>query len=219
MSQVLFAYCPQALYGSGCSDFSCPLIHDAKYCRLCAVICQPASAYEAHIQSSEHRRKSAARLYWKYCTLCRIPITTEAWSVHIAGRKHQGQAASRGIDPIAVLPIDPPGDEPTLRYCEQCDFTLNLDAWGSHINGEKHRTQARHAAFRSAFEKATRGRAGVEVSHVDGLDFGVVSIDAARQGLHAQISVKTPTNATPISVTSLDIYSRFRAGHGENDMP
>ncbi|KAI0691004.1 P-loop containing nucleoside triphosphate hydrolase protein [Cerioporus squamosus] len=218
MPQVLFAYCPQALYGSGCSDSSCPLLHDAKYCKLCAVICEPASAYEGHLQSSAHTKKSTRKALWQYCTLCRIPITAEVWSIHVAGRKHHRHAASRGIDPNAVEPTDPPRNEPSLRYCEHCDLTLNLESWAAHTNGANHRTQEKHAAFQTAFEQATRHRDGVYVSHVDGLDFGVVSIDAARQGLGAHILVETE-DATPVSVTSLDIYSRFRTGHGKTDMP
>ncbi len=211
--QQLFAYCPQALYGDGCTDSTCPLIHDAKYCRPCGVLCSPASTYKTHISSPAHDKVLARQVIWRHCPVCDIVITAgvDVWALHIAGRRHRNNATRVGVKPASVTSTVPPKHAPALMLCEACDLTINVYAWETHVNGRQHQVHERHAKFRHAFEQAARDRDDVKVSHGEsGLDFGVISLDTATSGLHGILSLSA-IGSDPITLLSVEIFSQNRS--------
>ncbi|TBU29420.1 P-loop containing nucleoside triphosphate hydrolase protein [Dichomitus squalens] len=205
MSQVLFSYCPQTLYGEGCTDPDCTLIHDAKYCKLCAVICEPALAYESHCTTDAHI-KQQNRPRWLHCPICNVSLPTPgSWSSHANGRAHQRCAVKRGLNPSLVKPVEPPSNSPQLRYCETCELTVAFDAWTVHRGGKSHRLREQHALFRASIGRATQDR-GVSVSHEDGLDFGIVSLAVAKAGVNAEVVITTSTTS-PVYEVLASIHS------------
>ena len=206
MSQVLFSYCPQALYGGGCTDSGCTLTHDAKYCQICAVICEPAAAYESHCATNAHL-KLRNRPRWLHCPICNVSLPTpESWTAHTNGRPHQRRASQQGLNADLVKPVDPPHDSPQLRYCELCSLRLAPDAWVAHMGGKSHRRREQHALFSASIRGGTQEQEGVSVSHEDGLDFGIVSPTAAKDGVEAKIVIDS-RSFSPIFEASTTMFS------------
>ena len=213
MTQALFTYCPQSLYGTGCTDPACTLVHDAKYCQLCAAICEPASSFNNHLNSTQHT-KSLERPYWVHCPVCNISETNkpDVWDIHAAGRPHKQAATQRGVQPDSVRPTSPPTDSPLLKRCDLCNITLHIIAWDSHIAGRRHKLQEQHMAYRSAFVRASQDRDGINVSHAeDGLDFGIVDSAAAKKGVQSELLVSTE-NGAPVTLVSTDVISGSGVG-------
>ncbi len=213
MTQALFAYCPQSLYGTGCTDRACTLVHDAKYCQLCAVICEPASSYNDHVDSIQHK-KSLERPCWVHCPICNISVTDrpEVWGVHIAGRPHRQHAIRNGVEPDSVRPISPPANAARLKRCDLCNIVLDITAWESHSAGRWHRIHEQHAAYKAAFVRASQDREGVSVSHAgDGVDFGIVTLPVAKKGVQSEFLVSTDGGAS-VTLVSADVISASRVG-------
>ncbi|TFK80574.1 P-loop containing nucleoside triphosphate hydrolase protein [Polyporus arcularius HHB13444] len=91
-------FCPDVLYGTGCSDTSCIAEHDVILCELCIVVCSPASNYDSHIRGQSHRtnlqlattlpgRLGAEDL--RRCTVCSFNIPMDAWGIHLAAPAHK----------------------------------------------------------------------------------------------------------------------------------
>lgn len=206
MTQALFTYCPQSLYGTGCTDPACTLVHDAKYCQLCAVICQPASSYGSHLESPQHK-KVLERPSWIHCPLCNVSLPDQptTWQAHVTGRPHKQRATRQGIEPNSIQPTSPPADSTRLKHCDFCDITVDINAWDSHVAGRLHKIQKQHAAFRAAFARASQDREGVNVSHAEeGLDFGIVDLVRAKKGVQSEFLVSTD-NAASITLVSTDV--------------
>ncbi|KAI1789429.1 P-loop containing nucleoside triphosphate hydrolase protein [Ganoderma leucocontextum] len=192
MAQVLFAYCPQTLYGAGCADPACTLVHDARWCKLCAVICEPASSYDKHLDSTQHK-KALERPSWVHCPLCKVSVIDrpEVWDIHIAGRPHRQRALQQHIEPDS--------------RCDFCNIVLDITAWESHM-------RVQHAAYRVAFVRASQDREGVNVSHAEaGLDFGIVGLAAAKKGVQSDLLVSTD-NHVSVTLVSADVVSASGVG-------
>lgn len=222
MTQALFAYCPQSLYGTGCADPSCTLAHDAKYCQLCAIICEPASSYDSHLDTPKHKKALEQRPSWSHCALCNVslPDKPNIWRGHITGRPHRQHAARRGINPDSVQPTSPPEDSARLKRCACCDIILDLAAWDSHVGGRPHKIREQHAAFRSAFTRASQDREGVNVSHAEaGLDFGIVDLASAKKGVQSEFLVSTDSDASVTLVSAEVITAGGASSKNRKRMP
>ncbi|RPD55533.1 P-loop containing nucleoside triphosphate hydrolase protein [Lentinus tigrinus ALCF2SS1-7] len=213
-STFLFAYCPQTLYGAGCSDPTCSLIHDAKYCDVCGVICQPAATYSTHISSQSHiKRVSNTR--WLHCPICRVSVIGQhIWDSHVNGRLHLKTAKSRSVDPKLVQPTEPPLVTPGMRRCETCNVHIPDHNWTSHLSSRAHRNLEQHAAFRAAFELASHDKHGVSVSHAEsGLDFGIVEVAEASRGLQGRLAISTDDHTSTTVVSANFIRSKSGNKH------
>ncbi|KAJ2966530.1 hypothetical protein NUW54_g13779 [Trametes sanguinea] len=212
MTTALYQVCSQQLFAGGCSIVQCPLRHDAKFCDICSVVCLPDTVYAAHIRGAPHRAKAAmGRDIALLCEICQLHLTGEAiWVEHINGTAHQSRAQATGRS-AAIYPRDP--TRPTAIFCLLCKRAIDANSWSSHMHSGAHQRYQRNALHRSRFEQAEQDQRGVTVSDPNGgLDFGTVSLDESQRGLQRQLVVTLHPSASPVSITSLLVFTGTVAG-------
>ena len=217
MATFLFAYCPQTLYGTGCNDTACSLIHDATYCDICGVICDPASSYDTHITSQKHLRR-VAQSNWLHCSLCGVTVQGQhIWDSHVKGRLHLKTAKRHHIvDPSSVQPSVPPSEGSSgVKHCETCNAHYHEVNWQAHLSSRMHHRLEQHYAFRGALERANKDQHGVRVSHGEsGVDFGIIGIAQASSGLQERLLITTDKETSTAIVSAILIGGKSAKNHG-----
>ncbi|KAI0824891.1 P-loop containing nucleoside triphosphate hydrolase protein [Trametes gibbosa] len=200
--------CPAQLFAGGCSTSNCPLLHHARYCELCSLICVPASLWTVHINGRRHTA-SAARGGGTLvvCSICNVRLSGETtWLEHVSSTSHRTTARERQTS-AEVCPRDPSRPE-THNYCIVCRRPIEISSWNSHLQGIGHQRAQSSALYRARFEQAERNQRGVSISLPDGVDFGVVSLAECRQGIEKQVVISLDDSERAIVViTRVETFS------------
>lgn len=205
--------CAETLFAEGlCTVPNCPKrrYHAARFCELCAAICFSPQAYAAHVGGSTHRRRTEATAKgesatWMHCTVCDIQVLgSTVWKEHLLGGPHARRSARQGVAPEDVQPALPPGDR--YKRCALCKEAVPNHRWSHHLFHIAHKRREEHALLRSVFERAEDDKCGITVSHTEaGLDFGIVSVADATEGVQAEISVSTTIPSSCFRVERADV--------------
>ncbi|PCH44786.1 nucleoside triphosphate hydrolase protein [Wolfiporia cocos MD-104 SS10] len=201
VSNVFLNFCPGVLYSGKCQETNCTLQHDAKLCELCGVICTPVSIYNSHIKGKPHRDILAANSSWLRCPLCDIRVNSEVvWRSHVSGAGHRKAAAERSMS-ADVQPVGGKYVPDNAKRCVLCQRNIPRESWTSHVGGQDHKRHEYNAAYKAAYEQAANDKEGVTVSYSEGvIDFGVLSAEQGRVGLHKEVIIRTVTASRQISV-------------------
>ena len=139
----------------------------------------------------------------RICELCVVVCSPAAsFDAHIQGRQHlsklkEADASSRPANDRA-------------RRCIVCSLTLSESAWTSHLASESHQKHQQLATLRAAYENSETNQHGVKISHADtGVDFGVVSLTKASEGVRAEVTISTES-ARDVAVVRNEVRSRIR---------
>lgn len=138
------------------------------------------------------------------CDLCGVLVSSDAaFASHLLGRKHAKKLARP-----SAADIHPP----STIYCHLCDINVPEGAFRNHETGRRHFNKQRFYAFKSVFEEAEKDKHGITVSHLEGIDFGVVEVDDAKQGTGITLLVNTsiPLSRTKIAELNLSSASSRR---------
>ncbi|KAJ2992539.1 hypothetical protein NUW54_g7909 [Trametes sanguinea] len=199
-------FCPATLYAGGCDAQSCPLKHDVKFCTVCAIVCAPASVFDAHARGRQHQSNLAASSSssWLRCGLCNIVVSGHCpWVQHLAGASHIRKARAKSISP-AIYPSDPV--VPNAYRCIVCQKAIPINSWRAHLLSAQHLRQQTASAFRAKFERSQQDRRGVVVSHAETeVNFGVINRPDAQAGVRLEVTVKTE-RSTVMSLTKAECF-------------
>ncbi|KAI9061625.1 P-loop containing nucleoside triphosphate hydrolase protein [Trametes sanguinea] len=198
--------CPNQLFAGGCSQPNCPLLHHARFCDICSIVCVPATLWSSHISGRQHRARAATGSSTVVlCPICKVRLPGETtWLEHISSTAHQNAAQAARVSP-SVCPRDPA--HPSNNFCLVCRRSIPTSSWAAHLRADGHQKAQRNALYRARFEQAERDRGGVSVAHEDGLDFGIVSVDEARQGLKRRIAVNLAPDASRVLITKVETFA------------
>lgn len=189
--------CPLLKANGSCSDELCRFNHDVRICEDCDVLCTSVAAYNAHIQGKKHRSKVLGLSTLFRCPLCRVSVYGPvSWNQHVTGGPHQREAALQGV-PAHVEP-EGAGDIYGQMYCGLCDRHIPTYLWSSHAQGAAHRQKERVAAYKTALNEAEKNKHGVTVS--EGINFRVVDVADARNGVSLHFTVDTTIPASRVSL-------------------
>ncbi|OSD02639.1 P-loop containing nucleoside triphosphate hydrolase protein [Trametes coccinea BRFM310] len=198
--------CPQQLFAGGCSQPNCPLLHHARFCEICSIVCVPAHLWSSHVSGRQHRLRAAAgNSTLVLCPVCKIRLPGETtWLEHIASAAHQTAAQTARLSP-SVCPRDPAN--PANNFCLVCRRSIPSSSWAAHLRAEGHQKAQRNALYKARFEQAERDRGGVSVAHEDGIDFGIVSVEEARRGPQKKITVSLSPGSQPVLITKVETFA------------
>jgi hypothetical protein len=91
---------------------------------------------------------------------------------------------------------------PGHRKCHGCAIFVQDEQWDAHQHSSSHRKRMRSQdevdTMRATLRQAATDKGGVSVSQADGVDFGVVDISAAAQGIRTLLRVKTAPDSQDI---------------------
>ncbi|KAI1789430.1 P-loop containing nucleoside triphosphate hydrolase protein [Ganoderma leucocontextum] len=141
-----------------------------------------------------------------HCPVCNIQVSGRApWQDHASSGRHARKAAAHGVASEDVQPGAPPAK--LFKQCKLCREAHPNRLWRHHLASNAHKRREEHVVLRSAYERAGQDKGGIVVSHADSdVDFGVVDLARANQGLEVALSISAngPTRST-VSVTSVNV--------------
>jgi hypothetical protein len=170
---------------------------DVQICDACNLVVRPASAYASHIASAAHLERVKGNFL--RCPVCSICFLRGNWAGHIVGERHLKEAKRQGLRPNVSpeIPVDVSGH----RKCHMCGIFVHLNIWNNHFGSPVHAAQVqarqRVEATKEALRRAKADKDGVTVSHVDGLDLGLVDAASTSSAIRAHLVVKANGN-TPV---------------------
>ncbi|KAI0634732.1 P-loop containing nucleoside triphosphate hydrolase protein [Trametes polyzona] len=171
------------------------------------MICVPAHIYSTHVRGNPHRSKASLTSgLTLLCPICDVRLSGETtWLQHVNGTQHHTKAQSQGKSP-SVYPQYPAAVR--SNFCLICKRVIVVQSWKAHLNSDTHRRLQRNALYRSNYEQAEQPQYGVVVSDEDGgLDLGVVTLEAAKNGVLRRLSVKLDTSAPSLTFVGVAIFS------------
>ncbi|KAH8102228.1 P-loop containing nucleoside triphosphate hydrolase protein [Cristinia sonorae] len=198
--------CPHLKTSGVCHTPACPYRHDVKICVPCGVVCDPAGNYKAHIRGKAHKKKSNVGRRIFHCSLCLKSYPESNWDSHVSGMKHIGLARRKGVSSEVrpeegVLPAH-------MRLCVVCDRVMPTASWAAHIGGTRHRKMETFVRYRAAFEEAEKDKNGVVITHGDdGVDFDVVEVADATNGVQTHVVIKNTVPQSRIEVREIRLGS------------
>ncbi|KAH9887301.1 P-loop containing nucleoside triphosphate hydrolase protein [Cubamyces lactineus] len=198
--------CPEQLFTGGCTRPNCPLKHNVKFCDICSVICTPVKTWSTHIKGRQHRTKAAQGSSVAIrCPICIVRLSGEStWLDHIGSAGHIAKAQQLGTS-ASVYPRD--ASKSDHNYCLVCRRSIHTSSWKAHLVAEGHRKSQNSALYRARFEQAEQDRRGVHVSHEEGLDLGVLSLEDARRGCQSQIDISAAAGLSPLTIAGLETFA------------
>ncbi|KAI0336614.1 P-loop containing nucleoside triphosphate hydrolase protein [Cubamyces sp. BRFM 1775] len=206
MVALIDQVCPEQLFAGGCTRPNCPLNHNVKFCDICCAICTPVKTWPTHIQGRQHRTKAAqGNSTTVLCPICIVRLSGEStWLDHIGSASHTAKAQQLGKS-SSVYPRD--ASKSDHNYCLVCRRSIPTSAWKAHLRAGGHRKAQDGALYRARFEQAERDRGGVHVSHEEGLDFGILSLEDAQRGRQSQIEVRVVARSNPLAIAKLETFA------------
>ena len=145
-----------------------------------------------------------------FCSVCQVFVTRQRWREHLENPAHLGAANFNGTDPN-IAPEEQATPRGT-RHCDLCDCNIPEDVWGRHINGKRHHNKEKFYAFKSVFQEAEKDKHGVTVSHLDGVDFGIIELLDGLQGVRMTVVLQTTVPQSRIRVLELKLSSTSLRG-------
>jgi helicase MOV-10 len=164
---------------------------DFVICAFCNDVVRPASAFRAHLASDEHRERAEGN--YVRCPVCKICLFPGNWTDHVSGASHRKNAERLGlrIHCDAEIPAAVPG----RKRCNICKIFIPNDQWDAHLLGQHHAAKMRArdevAGADAAIQRAKADKEGLSVSHLDGLDLGIVDIQNTDNYVRAELMVTT----------------------------
>ncbi|EIW74374.1 RNA helicase [Coniophora puteana RWD-64-598 SS2] len=149
-----------------------------------------------HVAGKKHLNKLRGASTTQYCSVCKVYAGVH-WEMHINGRKHIRKAAG---DPSANVPAAPESI-PGITYCALCNVVVIASHWSGHLNGSVHRKKTIYSRFKQNLDDAEKDKHGVTVS--EELDFGVVELEDAAQGVSKTLYVQTDVPSSRISISEV----------------
>jgi helicase MOV-10 len=164
---------------------------DCQICEACNIVVRPASAFAAHVASTEHQER--VRGNFVRCPVCTTCFLRGNWSGHVRGAPHRAEAQRQGLR--ANIAPEVPSVVQGHRRCALCNLFIQDAQWDTHRKGTGHlaRAQARQQieTMKAAVRQAARDQGGVTVSHPDGVEFGVLDVSRVGQGARTHVLIKT----------------------------
>ncbi len=206
--------CQESLFYGSCDIPRCPQVkyHAARFCEPCGIICSNEAARASHFRSAAHLRKAAAAatespsITWMHCPVCNIQLIGRAsWQAHASSGRHARKAAAHGVASEDVQPTAPPTE--SFKQCKLCREAHPNRLWRYHLISKAHKRREEHSVLRSAYERAGQDKGGIVVSHADSdVDFGVIDLARANQGLGVDLSISAsgPTTST-VSISRVNV--------------
>lgn len=200
------AICPRLQATGVCRDETCTLSHGIVSCQPCQRMFSNSADYVSHIKTKKHKNAVAGINILAFCPICRVCLPAPTWSTHhIVGKRHRARIAQERVG-VEVTPEEVPAAE-GQRRCDVCDCVIDEQQWDVHVRSAKHRTKEQFTSFRSAFDDAAKDKHGVSLSHLSGLDFGVVEPQIASRGVSIDIVVQAVAPDTNIRILDIQLSS------------
>lgn len=212
MAANLTQYCPAALYAGGCTTPGCRLLHTARLCQPCGVLCDTQYAYKRHTHKKAHRNNINANASEStklpFCVICERDIGfLHVWNSHITGKHHRKAASRKGLSPSIAAP-EASQLARLAQYCSLCSLTLLKTHWAHHVQTVSHKRREAIAAHRGAFERAEEDKEGVVVAPEGEVDFGVVQPDRSRGGVHKVLVLHLAAGAPNVKLEKVEVLDR-----------
>ncbi|KAI0316091.1 P-loop containing nucleoside triphosphate hydrolase protein [Amylostereum chailletii] len=142
-------------------------------------------------------------------------MSASSWKVHIQARRHVKKAKGQNIEATAVKPEQAPVRSDQL-LCKVCNFTVHVSQWAAHVQWQSHQRRERFLAFKAVFDRASKDKHGISISHIEGgVDFGVIELDAAVKGVSRRIDI---TLTEPLSRMTLESVKLSSTATGRSSM-
>jgi helicase MOV-10 len=180
--------CPSLQLTGSCTDAGCQYSHDIFTCDVCKITFDKQKHLNSHINSMMHKKREARggqKASIAFCSLCNTAVNpSSAWDMHAAGRRHRNRVRENGgvdVEPEELGARD--GD----RTCGVCGYAVPADRWASHIVQTAHRRRETYQSMQSVLDDASKDRNGINISHNEGLDFGIVEVVNASRGVRVEL--------------------------------
>ena len=202
--------CPQVLTTGACREATCPFRHHVHICRPCGVVSFSAAIHQTHLKGRRHLNTIQGGGITLRCSICDIVVVGSAsWKQHVSGRRHRQNVQDQG----AAVDLEP--EEATSQagynYCTVCKTCVQERFWHSHPNSSTHRRRIRFAKFAAAFDEAAKDKHGITVSHqAGGLDFGIIDIPSAQDGVSLNLLVKNSVPSLKAVLTEARVISSLQ---------
>ena len=207
------AICPNILSNGSCPDKACTRNHTLYICKLCSVTCPNQHTLDAHLNGQRHRKQlTGPRSLPKvpYCSLCETYVTG-SWLAHTRGKRHLAAARSQGRD--ANIKPEMNGDDPRAHiHCPVCKTFVHEDAWERHPGTRLHQRRLRFGALEFALEEAAKDKHGIVVSSPEGLNFGVLEVDKACNGVQMTFNVQNTVPHSDVVLSEIKLSSTTATG-------
>lgn len=103
--------------------------------------------------------------------------------------------------------------QPDVQRCSQCNRNVSTTEVGLHA--ERHAREQRLLDAQAAFEQAELNKNGINVSHIEGVNFGVVEAEDVNRRVDVTIRGADPTQNPDVLLLSCRIRSSTRGdAHG-----
>jgi helicase MOV-10 len=164
---------------------------DFVICAFCNDVVRPASAFQAHLASADHRERADGNFV--RCPVCTAYVIPTNWTEHVSGAPHRNRAERLGLQVHCAAEI--PAAVPGHKRCNVCkSFFPNLQ-WDEHLLSRKHAAKIRArdevAGAQAAIQRAKADKEGVAVSHLDGLDLGAIDVQSPDGYTRAELMITT----------------------------
>lgn len=201
--------CSQLLTTGVCQDASCAFRHDVYICRPCGVVSFSSEPHQAHLRGRRHLKTIQGKGTMLYCPLCDSIGPGASWRKHISGPRHTINARDQG----SIVDIEP--EEATshagYKYCTVCETFVRENLWLRHLSFSKHYRRIKFAKFAAAFDEAAKDKHGITVSHhAGGLDFGIIDLSSAQDGVSLNLVVKNSVPTLKVVLTEVRVTSSLQ---------
>lgn len=129
----------------------------------------------ARLQPGGGNREATAPPYCEFCC-CHV---TGSWAEHTRGPQH-----------VAASSTPARRTDNDYVFCQVCRGYVHPDAWTRHTTSRVHKQHVRHGILEGNMEESARERHGIDVSHSAGLDYGILNMRRAREGVIETLVVK-----------------------------
>ncbi|KAA1476102.1 P-loop containing nucleoside triphosphate hydrolase protein [Dentipellis sp. KUC8613] len=194
--------CPNILSRGFCSNNTCEFQHDLFACDTCDTIFPSRSAYNDHLQSRRHRNRVSGASTYVECSICHVGLSQSNWAGHIRAKGHLNKAKAQGVDP-RTDPVEPSnGAISGTQVCNVCHCGVPQRFWAAHFNGPTHRRAEQFLAYKAVYDDAAKDKHGVTISHIEGLDFGIVEVaDVPRA--RKELTIETTIPRAQVKILSI----------------
>ncbi|KAH9930501.1 P-loop containing nucleoside triphosphate hydrolase protein [Epithele typhae] len=209
-SKSIRKQCPEHLFTGQCSNIaSCAYKKHSYLCRPCGSIIEIGSnpSFETHNMVANHIKRIALNENYDtwFCPSCsdNIPLDEQHWRDHISKPAH----------PQVIPQVLIPHISERVNYCFPCTRIIRDSSWKSHSSGQGHLKMQIVALYKTQYEQKLSLANVVEVSHQEGVNFGLIDTSVAHHG--TQVLVKLTTLTHGLALSSL----RVTRGVGQQDSP